>query len=151
MRVKDFMSRDVMTVGLNTDATAAWNRMKAKSIHHLVVTEGGVVRGVVSHRDLGGSRGRSVRAGRKVADVMTPNPIQARPDATIRQAANLLRGRSIGCLPVISTGGRLQGIVTISDLLELIGKGVAKPHAPNRKRTSRKSTPRTGTRPGRRA
>lgn len=151
MKLKDFMSRGVLTVSPRTDATVAWNRMREKGIHHLVVTSGGRVRGIVSDRDLGGPRGRSVRAGRRVEDVMTVNPVQARPDATVRQAANLLRGRSIGCLPVVSASGRLQGIVTISDLLELIGRGTAKP-APleTRRRTSRRGAPRRGTRPAHR-
>ena len=48
--------------------------------------------------------------------------------ATVREAANLLRGRSIGCLPVFD-GDQLAGIVTTSDLLELIGRGVERPVA----------------------
>jgi len=47
---------------------------------------------------------------------------------TLRQAANLLRGRTIGCLPVVE-GGELVGILTTTDLLELIGRGAEKPVA----------------------
>ncbi len=57
---------------------------------------------------------------------MTAPAISAAPDMTIRKAANLLRGRSIGCLPVMD-GGHLVGIVTTSDLLERIGRGVERP------------------------
>jgi acetoin utilization protein AcuB len=45
---------------------------------------------------------------------------------TVRQAANLLRGRTIGCLPVVEDGAIL-GIVTTIDLLELIGRGAERP------------------------
>jgi len=46
----------------------------------------------------------------------------------IRKAANLMRGRSIGCLVVVD-GARIVGIVTVSDLLELIGRGIDPPVA----------------------
>jgi CBS domain-containing protein len=45
---------------------------------------------------------------------------------TIRQAANLLRGRMIGCLPVLE-GGKLIGILTATDMLEQIGRGSDRP------------------------
>ncbi len=47
-------------------------------------------------------------------------------DATIRQAANLMRGRGIGCLAIVADD-KPVGIVTITDLLELIGRGVERP------------------------
>ena len=49
------------------------------------------------------------------------------PEATVRQAANRLRGRGVGCLAVMDDG-RLRGIVTTQDLLELIGRGTASQH-----------------------
>ena len=40
------------------------------------------------------------------------------------KAANLMRGRSVGCV-VVAREGRVVGIVTVSDLLELIGRDLA--------------------------
>jgi CBS domain-containing protein len=48
--------------------------------------------------------------------------VTVEPTRTVRQAANLMRGRSIGCLVVVEAG-RAIGIVTVSDLLELVGRG----------------------------
>ena len=45
------------------------------------------------------------------------------PTITVRQAANVMRGRSIGCLVVVESGHAV-GIVTVSDLLELVGRGL---------------------------
>ena len=36
-------------------------------------------------------------------------------------------GRTIGCLPVIDNG-KLIGIITLSDLLQFLGKGVDRPN-----------------------
>lgn len=150
MRVQDFMSTDVETISPKAPAEKAWTHMKLRDIHHLVVMSEGKVAGIVSHRDLGGARGKALRAGRTVADVMTAQPVRVRPESTVRQAANLLRGRSIGCLPVVNETGRLRGIVTTSDLLELIGRGLEHPRPAAKRRTARKAAPRVGTRPGRR-
>ena len=123
MRLSDIMTHPVETIDKNEFAEHAWNRMKQDKIHHLVVTdpEDGIV-GVLSDRDLAGPNGALLRGDWIVADAMTGAPLCAEPDMTVRRAANLLRGRSIGCLPVVDKG-HLIGIVTVSDLLEVLGRG----------------------------
>ena len=54
---------------------------------------------------------------------MTAPAVTVEPTTTVRQAANLMRGRSIGRL-VFAESGRAIGIVTVSDLLELVGRGL---------------------------
>jgi CBS domain-containing protein len=97
--------------------------MRFNRIHHLVVARGRSVLGVLSDRDAGGRRGASVRTNRAVADLMTAPAVTVGPTMTVREAANLMRGRSIGCLVVVESG-RAVGIVTVSDLLELVGRGL---------------------------
>jgi CBS domain-containing protein len=75
--------------------------------------------GLLSERDLGGRHGTPVRYRHRVRDLMTPDPLVLDPEAEVRQAAELLRGFSIGCFPVVS-GTALVGIVTTSDLLEVL-------------------------------
>jgi acetoin utilization protein AcuB len=144
MRVQDVMTAGVQTAKPSGKAEDAWELMRAKRIHHLVVTDGARIVGVLSDRDAGGPRGASLRAGRTVADLMTAPAVTVEPETTVRKAANLMRGRSIGCL-VIERGGRAAGIVTVSDLLDLLGRGgdrsveetkrwTLKHRAPHRKR-----------------
>ena len=64
---------------------------------------------------------------------MTTPVVTATPTMTVRQAANLMRGRSIGCLVVVRAG-RPIGIVTVSDLLELMGRGFDRSVAVNARR-----------------
>ena len=52
-----------------------------------------------------------------VKDRMTPNPITILPDATHRQAAELMREYRIHHLPVLDKSGKLVGIVVEQDLL----------------------------------
>jgi acetoin utilization protein AcuB len=123
MRLGEIMTREVKTVAPRAPAEGAYQRMRLHRIRHLVVMESGRVVGIVSERDLGGSRGAANRTGRTVEDVMSRDVATASPDTTIRQAANLLRGRTIGCLPVMENS-KLVGIVTVTDLLDLIGEVV---------------------------
>ena len=141
MKVRDIMSKKVQTIDMNEKAEAAWNLMKWRRIHHVVVTDGpGQVVGVISARDLGGADREEARKVRPVAAMMTAYAVKAVPEMPVRQAANVMRGWNIGCLPVVD-GGTLAGIVTVSDLLSLVAQGVDKPKAP-RRRAAKKKTPR---------
>jgi acetoin utilization protein AcuB len=108
--------------------------MQMKRIHHLVVSEGRELIGVISDRDLGGRHGAAVREKRLVSELMTEGVVTIEPDAPVRKAANLLRGRSIGSV-VVMDRNRIVGIITIADLLELIGRGVERPSAEPRRWT----------------
>jgi CBS domain-containing protein len=144
MRVKEIMSTNLKTVPAATSAELAWDTMRADRVHHLVVTDGKAVAGILSDRDAGGVRGKSVRAGRRVSELMTEPVVTVEPNTTLKRVANLMRGRSIGCV-VVTEKQRPVGIVTTSDLIELLGRGAEKPtptgkraalnyRAPHRKR-----------------
>jgi acetoin utilization protein AcuB len=122
MRLHEIMSTAERTVAPGTPADDAWELMRVARLRHLVVMEGRRVLGILSQRDLGGTRGASVRRGKTAAELMTEAVVTATPHTTVREAANLLRGHVIGCLPVVDAG-RLVGIVTTTDLLDLIGRG----------------------------
>lgn len=126
MRLQDVMSTKVKTIKPGASADAAWERMKVGDIRHLVVVDNGNVAGVISQRDLGGARGAALRKGMAVEDLMSGHVLSAKPTDTLRQAANKLRGYGIGCLPIMQDG-KLKGILTVADLLELIGRGVERP------------------------
>ena len=146
MRVQDLMTKAVETVSQRTSAEVAFERMRLKRIHHLAVMDGTQLAGVVSDRDMGGRQGASLRKDRTVADLMTRPVVNVQPTTPIRKAANLMRGRSIGCL-IVTDKSRVVGIVTAADLLELLGRGAdrsierskrwtLKHRAPHRKRAS---------------
>lgn len=132
MRVQEVMTEGVQTVLSTMSADDAWELMRRQGIRHLVVTRGRDVVGILSASDAGGRSGASVRAGKTVADLMTGHVASVAPTDTVRSLANVMRGHTIGCVPVIDRG-RLVGIVTLSDLLELLGRGVDRPVKPARR------------------
>lgn len=143
MRLQEIMSTGVITVGPETSAEAAWTDMWRHRIRHLVVMDGARAIGLLSERDLGGRDGAVLRKGKQVRELMTAQVVSARPDTTLRQAANLMRGQSIGALPVIE-GDRVVGIVTATDVLDELGRGSTRPAVQARRRSMR--LPPAGTR-----
>jgi len=130
MRLRDIMKTQVETISPNESVQGAANRMRSARIRHLVVQDEKKVVGVISDRDVANLG--SFRQIQTVEEVMSASVVTATPDTTLRQAANLLRGRAIGCLPVVERG-KLAGIVTITDLLELVGRGAERPVARSRR------------------
>jgi acetoin utilization protein AcuB len=126
MKLNKIMTEQVKTIDVNESAGSAWSRMQDLRIRHLVVTENNELAGVISERDLGGKSGSETRRGHTVRDLMTKKVATADPDMTLRQAANLMRGRLIGSLPVLE-GDRLVGIVTATDVLDALGRGASRP------------------------
>jgi acetoin utilization protein AcuB len=120
IRLRDLMRRDVECVAPGESAQSAWERMRRSRIRHLVVLDGSDVAGVVSDRDLIG-RG-ALRREEKVGDIMNSPVVSGHPEMTLKQAAELMRGQSVGCIPVLEQG-KLVGILTTTDILELVGRG----------------------------
>jgi acetoin utilization protein AcuB len=142
-RVRDVMTDHVYQVSPDTTADIAWEVMRMRRIHHLAVTQDRRVVGVLSARDFGGIKGRRARESRTVADLMTLTVVTASPATSLRRAANIMRGYGIGCLVVVEEG-RLVGIVTAADLLDLVDQAShRRVSAPAQRMIHRRALPST--------
>jgi CBS domain-containing protein len=143
MRLQEIMTESPRTIPRNATVGDARNAMRTARVHHLVVAgrNGARVDGVVSERDV-----RNVPDRIPLGDVMSADVVTAKPETTVKQAANLLRGHVIGCLPVVDRN-RVVGIVTISDLLALVGRGAERPVAKSVRWTLRRRAPRPNRAP----
>lgn len=125
MRVRDIMKTKVYTVAPSEPVLTVADRFRNNRVHHLVVARGSTILGLVTDHDLDRALERGADQS-PVGDVMTENVITIEPEATVREAANKMRGRTIGCLPVVKEQ-KLVGIITTSDLVDLIGRGAMIP------------------------
>ena len=136
MRMKDVMSKNVVSIAPATEIAVAREKLRNDEIDHLVVVEGKQVVGVVAGKDI-----LRMRDDRPVSEVMSRTVATIEPEATLRRAAGIMRGRAVGCLPVVDDGRRV-GIVTTSDLLTALAKGETHPAPPRERVILRKRGPR---------
>ena len=127
-RVRDIMTKDVVTLGHNDTLRTADDLMRLGRIRHLPVVDGdGLLAGLVTQRDLFHSGllralGYGEYAQRKALDslaikeAMRNDVITTTPDAPLAEAAKTMFERKIGCLVVLD-GERIAGILTESDFV----------------------------------
>lgn len=110
----------VVTVAPHMSVDALARRLILEGIGAApVVDEDGVVRGLVSERDLvGGLTRHGARLGElTVEELMSPNLVTCGPDTGVREAMQIMTLRRARHLPVME-GGRLVGIVSIGDIVK---------------------------------
>ncbi|MGE3511753.1 MAG: HPP family protein [Vicinamibacterales bacterium] len=126
MRARDIMTKGVLATPSGTPAEEAWQMMRGQGIHHLLVGSATRPVGILSERDLGGRAGAALRKAHVVEDLAARDIVSVPENETVRKIANTMRGRSIGCV-LVNDGRRTTGIITVSDLLALLGRGVERP------------------------
>ena len=100
-----------------------------KRFHHLLVIEEDELRGVISDRDVLkvispflntlAEQDRDLTTLKKRAhQIMSRKPITITKDTSSEEAAHLLLRENISCLPVLSSDGKIDGIITWKDLLK---------------------------------
>ncbi len=120
-RVGDVM-REPVFIEPHDSVTRARLLMQFRGIGHLVVTDGRRLVGLVSEGELR----RLCRAENpgecgawledmSIGDVMIERPSTLRPSAPLSEAADLLRGRALGCIPIVEDD-RVVGTVTEAEL-----------------------------------
>jgi CBS domain-containing protein len=143
MRAHQIMTRPVITVTPETKIVDAANTMLQKHVSGLpVVDAAGKLVGIVSEGDFirrseigtQRKRGRFLKFilgpgkaatdfvqehGRKVAEIMTPEPLTITEDATLEQIVQLMEKNNVKRLPV-TRGDKIVGIVSRSNLLQAV-------------------------------
>jgi CBS domain-containing protein len=143
MRAHKIMTRQVITVGPDTSVVEAANAMLRHHISGLpVVDAAGKLIGIISEGDFirrveigtQRERGRWLRflvgagqiasdfvheQGRKVSEIMTPDPIFITEDAPLKEIVSTFEQHHIKRLPVVRQN-KLVGIVTRSNLLQAV-------------------------------
>lgn len=134
MIVKDLMTTDVTTVSPQSSIGVAVRLMQEGGFRRLPVIDEGNLVGIVTDRDLRLATNSPlvlrekwysdfILLSIKVGACMTPDPITVAQEATVLEAARLLRDHKIGGLPVVE-GDQLVGIVTTTDILDYMIKAL---------------------------
>lgn len=132
MLVKGWMTADVITIDEDTPMMKASIIMKEKKIRSLpIVDKKRKLVGIVTDRDLrdaSPSKATTLDVYElnylistiKIKDIMTKDIVFVRPDETVEFAAILMLENKISSLPVINDKGTLIGIITQTDIFEVL-------------------------------
>jgi acetoin utilization protein AcuB len=131
MLVKNWMSKDVVTVEADDSMQNAIYMLQEKNIKMLPVVEKGNVVGIITDRDLKKASPSDATtldmhellfliSKIKIRDLMKKPVHTVPPNFTIEEAAAILLEKRISGLPVVEEGGQLVGIITRSDIFQLI-------------------------------
>ncbi len=131
MLVKNWMSKDLITIEEQDSMQHALTLMKERQIRMLPVLKKGELVGVVSDSDLkraSASDATSLDIHEllyliskiKVRDIMTGNPITVPDDYTVEETAQILMEHNISGVPVTDCNGKLVGIITRNDIFKIL-------------------------------
>ena len=130
MFVSRSMTRKVITVAPETPVIEAQELMADNSIRHLpVIDQNQQLVGIVTDRDIRSAlpfnylkdtcseEQREQFCALPVKDIMAKDPISISPTFTIQDALLLIQNSKVGALPVVDDNRRLEGIISVRDLL----------------------------------
>jgi CBS domain-containing protein len=127
VKVRELMTREPLTVSVDTPLVDARRTMLERRIRHLLVTQGGRLMGIVTDRDIrlnlpSPATSLSVwevnylLARMTVGSVMTSAVMTVDPNRDVVEAARIMLDHKIGALPVVD-GGTIVGIMTETDIV----------------------------------
>lgn len=129
--VTKVMTSEPVSISQNSPVSAARKLLEQKGVHHLPVTNGEHLAGIVTSNDFlrvsfgefGNQDARSLDAildhTYKLSDLMNSDPTTVCKSQTVREAAIILARSNFHSLPVVD-GEKLIGIVTSSDLINYL-------------------------------
>jgi acetoin utilization protein AcuB len=131
MLVKNWMSKDIITVNENAPIIDAIKLLKHHNIGRLPVMQKCKMVGIVTDRDLKRASASDavpfevhellyLLSKIKIEEVMSKNPISVPPDYTVEETADLFLENEISSTPVIDDQDQLVGIITRKDLFKAL-------------------------------
>ncbi len=120
--------RDVVTVSPDTTVSEVTRIMEDKNLGSVIVAGGDDRFGIVTDRDI------ALRVVNRcldpvrtpIEDVMTQDLVLTfREDMGLFEALEQIRKSAVRRFPVVDVDGRLVGIITLDDIIRLLGKEIA--------------------------
>jgi acetoin utilization protein AcuB len=113
--VESWMSKEPITVDVATAIRDAMALLQRFRIRRLLVTNDGLLVGIVTKNDLAHHPGTD-----PVGGIMSPEPKTVTAVTALEDAARVMIDGKIGALPVVDSAGRPVGIITESDTLRAL-------------------------------
>ena len=136
MKISDHMTREMVTVTPDTPLLNAVQHLQESKLRCLPVVQRGKLVGLLllgdadrvalpdpqnlKTQNLKNQNRKNQSPELTVADVMRPPSIQVHPNHLIEHAAVMMLKFDVRGLPVVDDQGKLVGVITVSDLLDVL-------------------------------
>ncbi|HOB08599.1 MAG: CBS domain-containing protein [Limnochordia bacterium] len=132
MFVRNFMTKDPITVSLDATLPSTADLMKQHNLKRLPVMDQDKLVGIITEKDVAKALPSPATTLSKyeinyltekirVKDVMTKAVISVSPDTTVEEATMIMHEEDVGCLPVLENG-KLVGIITERNIYNALTK-----------------------------
>jgi acetoin utilization protein AcuB len=130
MFVRNYMSSNPITIGLDVSFPEAMGMLRRQKIRRLPVVDKGKLVGIIVEKDLLSNQPSpattlsihemyALLERLRVRQIMSRPVITVEGDCPVEEAARIMVERKIGCLPVMD-GERLAGIITETDIFKAL-------------------------------
>ena len=119
MMTRDLMLKDVVTLNGNVSAKEAVELLFKRHIGSIIIVDAEQrCVGIFTERDAIRIIAQDVPLDAPLEKVMTKNPYTVNEDSTFEEAKNIIVTHKIRHLPVISTNGKLVGLISVRKILD---------------------------------
>jgi CBS domain-containing protein len=121
------MSTPVVAVTTDHSIAAAWEAMRDRRVHHLVVLDGHRFVAVLDDRTLAArwpAGGPELPYSITVGELVARGARSVLPDQPASDVARVMTEGHCDAVPVVTTAGVLLGLVTATDLIAAVARGV---------------------------
>ena len=133
MKIKQIMSKKIVTVGMDDNLSVVKEIFDNASFHHLLVVGRGHFFGVISDRDLlksispnagtiSETRNDHATLNKKAHQILTRKPVTLTPECDVYDAVEVFHEHAISCIPIVNDEKYPIGIITWRDVLSAVRK-----------------------------
>ncbi len=116
----EVMSKSIESLDQDSSVEESLKLFKEKNIHHLPITRDGVLKGLVSDRDVLWLKKFDLTKHSKLSQFMSRTILCCEEETPINFLAKVMVNEHISALPVVDKKANLVGIVTHHDILRWI-------------------------------
>lgn len=123
------MSKPAITLDQRETVAMAWELLRGQPFGHLVIVNGDSTTGIIDARQLVAA----TKSGETISKLMRPlveilyeRTLCVTPDASLSKTIEVMAKQHYDAIPVVSATGRPLGIITSTDILQILAQHLSK-------------------------
>jgi len=123
MSLENFCKKPVVKISPDEDIATACRSMEQNNVGCLVAEQNGQLCGIVTDRDIALKVAGAQKDPRqtRVRDIMTADPVRISVNSDLHHLTSLMHAYHVRRVPIVNGSDDMLGIVTMDDLVALLG------------------------------